>query len=340
MAARREPGTTEGLHVNRRSRTLPTRCAALAAAAVLAAAAPALAGDPWGLLPESASAEADKIDHLVYLVLWVTGVTFVGVQAALVWFLVRYRRRPGVQAKHTHGNHTVEMVWTIAPAAILVFLAVYQMGLWADIKGQKPEDNARAVEVRIFAKQFEWNFRWPGADGKFDTPDDLTTVKALVVPVNRPVNAELRSMDVIHSFFLPNLRYKQDAVPGLHGRIWFRPTKESAKRLPILDSKGASVQLDFFDVVCAELCGNGHTTMNAKLYVVDDAQYERWLRGEEVRLASGTVLPKPVLGADVMSPYDVIWEAWHTQDDLTVVQPPKWHKRPFSKNDYTGPEEE
>lgn len=318
-----------------RSRTARLACAA---AALLAAAAPALADDPWGLLPEAASDEAARIDHLVYLILWVTGITFVGVQLALLWFLWKYRSRPGVRAKHTHGNHAVEMVWTVAPAAILVFLAVYQMGLWAEVKADKPEDNANAVPVRIFAKTFEWNFRNPGLDGKWDTDDDVTTVNALVVPVGRPVNAELRSMDVLHSFFLPNLRFKQDAVPGLHTKIWFRPNKVSADRSPIRSSTGELRKLDYFDVVCAELCGNGHTTMAAKMYVVTDAEYDAWLRGEDVKSGNGDVLPKP-RKQPFAPPYDFIWSQWYAQDDPKVTKPPPYVRRPFGE-DYTGATDE
>ena len=218
-----------------RTRSIRWTCAA---AVLAAAAASAFAGDPLGLMPEAASVEAERIDQLTYLILWVTGLTFVGVQIALVWFLWQYRRKPGVRAKHTHGNHTVELVWTVTPAAILVFLAVYQMGLWKDLKTSKPGDNEGAVAFQIYTKQFEWNFRYPGPDAQYGTPDDLISTKTLVVPVNHPVNAELRAMVVIHSFFLPNLLFKQDAVPGLHGRIWFKPNKLSVDRLPLIAHDG------------------------------------------------------------------------------------------------------
>lgn len=314
------------------------RAGAAAALAVLASRA--FADDPLGVLPEAASAEADRIDSLVYLIIWLTVATFVGVQLVMLWFLFRYRARPGVKAKHTHGNHTVEMVWTVAPAAILVFLAVYQMGLWTELKSAKPADNAGAVPVRIFAKQFEWNFRYPGPDGKWDTPDDLHSSRVLVVPVNRPVNAELRSMDVIHSFFLPNLRFKQDAVPGLTGRIWFRPEKLSADRKPLRTSKGEEKRIEYFEIICAELCGNQHTTMAGFLYVVSDEDFQRWQKGEVVTLKGGTKIPAPTPFKEIQSPFDVIWSAWAMQDDPSVTAPPKWHKRPFHEaGDYKGEEE-
>lgn len=304
------------------------------AAAVLAAtAATAFAGDPLGMMPESASAEGDRIDDLTYLITWVVGVTFVGVQALLVWFLWKYRAREGVRAKHTHGNHTVEMVWTVVPAAILVFLAVYQMGLWGEIKASEAPDNAGAVKVQIFAKRFEWNFRYPGADGAFGTPDDPVTTGVLVVPVNRPVNAEMRSMDVIHSFFLPNLRFKMDAVPGLHAKLWFRPNKLSTDRLPVRDRDGVARKLPYFDVVCAELCGNAHTTMAAKLYVVSDDDYEKFLRGEATSLGDELGKPMQVDLASPVSVYDSIWVQWGHQDDVTPNAPPKWKRNPFGEDD-------
>lgn len=313
---------------------------AAAALAMATAASPARADDPLGVLPEAASAEAGRVDDLIYLIIWLTVGTFVGVQLVMLWFLVRYRARPGVKAKHTHGNHTVEMVWTVAPAAILVFLAVYQMGLWTELRSPTPSDNAGAVPVRIYAKQFEWNFRYPGPDGKYDTPDDLHSSKTLVVPVNRPVNGELRAMDVIHSFFLPNFRFKLDAVPGLTGRIWFRPEKFSADRRPLRAADGTEVKLEYFDIVCAELCGSQHTTMAARLYVVTDEEFARWQKGEEVTLKGGTKIPRPTPFADIQPPYDFIWSTWARQDDPRVTTPPKWHRRPFhADGDYKGEEE-
>lgn len=313
----------------------PIRRLAAAGAALflLAVASAAFAGDPLRLMPESASAEADRIDDLTYLIFWVTGATFVGVQVVLVWFLWAYRRKPGVKAKHTHGNHTVEMIWTVAPAAILVFLAVYQMGLWKELKSTAAPDNAGAVKVQIFAKRFEWNFRYAGADGLYATDDDLITSGVLVVPVNRPVNAELRSMDVIHSFFLPNLRFKQDAVPGLTGNIWFRPNKLSTERDGVRDRNGVRQELKYFDVVCAEICGNAHTTMAAKLYVVSDADYEKFLRGEPTSLG-GEI--GPPMRADLKNPtgaYDKVWVQWAAQDDLVPPGPPKWKRNPFGEDD-------
>jgi cytochrome c oxidase subunit 2 len=321
----------------RQSTRLRAAAALLAALAVAGLAAAARADDPWHLMPESASAEADKIDGLTYLILWITGVTFVGVQALLVIFLVKYRRKPGEKSKFTHGNHAVELVWTVTPALILVFLALYQMNLWVKLKSRTPEDNAGATEVQIFAKQFEWNFRYAGPDGKFGTADDRLSVSALVVPVNHPVNATMRSMDVIHSFYLPNFRFKQDAVPGLTIPFWFHPTKRSADRAPLLDRNGKEKKVVFWDVVCAELCGNGHTGMGAELYVVSDEDYAKWQKDPNsvAGLPRWTVWNK----ANAMGAPDTVWTRWEWQDKTydkdgkVEMHPAKLKREPFGEDE-------
>lgn len=288
------------------------RAAALAVLAVLALAGLARAEDPLHLMPESASTEADTIDGLTYLILWITGVTFVGVQAVLLAFLVKYRRRPGQKSKFTHGNHAIELVWTVTPALILVFLALYQMKLWVDLKKPAPDDNANATKVQVLAKQFEWNFRYPGPDGQFGTADDRLAM-AMVVPVNHPVNVTMRSLDVIHSFYLPNFRFKQDAVPGLTIPFWFRPTKLSADRQPVPNRDGVPQKLKYWDVVCAELCGISHTNMSAQLFVVTQDQYDRWTKDP----ASAPEIPVKwsVWQKDnAMQAPDTVWARWEWQD--------------------------
>lgn len=317
----------------------------VAALAVAGLASAAHAADPWKLMPESASAEADEIDGLTYLVLWITGVTFVAVEALLVYFLFKYKKKDGQKAKFTHGNHAVEMVWTVTPAAILVFLALYQMNLWVTLKKPHPEDNAGAVELQVFAKQFEWNFRYPGPDGVFGPNnagkvDDQVTVSAAVVPVNRPVDVVMRSMDVIHSFYLPHFRFKQDAVPGLTIPFWFRPTKLSADRQPVPDRDGNPKKVPYWDIVCAELCGHSHTTMGAQLYVVSDADYAKWLKDP----ASVPGLPTwSTWNKDSpMQSHDKVWVRWAWQDKKfddkgrVLMGPAKVKRDPFGKDEKPG----
>jgi cytochrome c oxidase subunit 2 len=318
---------------------------ALIAAAVLCVAGVARAQeDPLHLMPESASAEANEVDALTYLILWITGITMVGVQGLLVWFLFRYRRRPGEKSKFTHGNHAVELVWTVTPALILVFLALYQMKMWMRLKARAPEDNQGAVPVQILAKQFEWNFRMPGPDGAFGTDDDRIS-KVLVVPVGHPVNAELRSLDVIHSFFLPNFRFKQDAVPGLTIPFWFKPTKLSSERRPVADRNGGLTHYagtadsaKYWDIVCAELCGISHTNMSAMLFVVTQDQYDRWMKDP----ASVPEIPggwSKWNKANPVSADDNIWVRWDWQtkqfdeENRMKMHPAKLKREPFGTDE-------
>lgn len=293
-------------------------------------------GDPLHMMPEAASLEAGEIDELTYLVFWITAVTFVLVQGLLVVFLVKYRRRAGVRATHTHGNHTVELIWTIAPALILVFLALYQFGLWTDLKAATPQDNKDAVQVQVMAKQFEWFFRYPGADGVFETKDDKITSGEMVVPVGRPVNITMRSMDVLHSFYLPNFRIKTDALPGSDVNIWFRPTKLSKDRVhpstgePMMTRPtptGPAQRVHFWDIVCAELCGSGHTTMAARLFVVEQADYDKWINGEATDAVTTTLAPYYADDEKAAFHY------WRRQDEKRrVPAPPKHIREPFGED--------
>lgn len=331
--------------------------ALVAAAALGGLAAAAHAGDPLNLMPESASAEADMVDGLTYLILWITGVAFVGTQGVLVYFLFRYRAKKGQKAKYTHGNHAIELVWTVTPALILVFLALWQMNLWIKLKSQTPGDgeNANPTLVQILAKQFEWNFRYPGPDGQFGTADDRIAL-ALVVPIGHPVNARLRSLDVIHSFYLPNFRFKQDAVPGLDIGIWFKPSKLSVNRLPLMGRiplpgreeefndgvyEWTSKKLIHWDIVCAELCGMNHTTMAANLYVVTDEQYAKWTRDP----ASVPEIPVQwgIWNKDnPVQAQDQVWLRWDWQtrkfdaQGRVIMKPAELNREPFGEDEQPG----
>jgi len=155
------------------------------------------------VLPEAISEHAEKVDNLFWLILAVTGFFFVLTEALLIYFCVKYRAREGGRAQHTHGNHTLELAWTFIPGTILFILAVLQTGTWGSVKYKsKFPDEKDSVVVQVMAKQFEWYFRYPGADGEFGTEDDVTSNGELHVPVNRNVIVKLRTRDVLHSFWL------------------------------------------------------------------------------------------------------------------------------------------
>jgi cytochrome c oxidase subunit 2 len=228
-------------------------------AALAAVAFPSLASALpfWLRLPENVSTYGGDIDNLFRLILWITGTIFVLVEVVLIYFLIRYRHREGRPAHYTHGSNRLEVIWTIVPAIICVVLALLSRRSWAEIKQNMPQG---AMNVEVTAEQFAWNIRYPGPDGKLDTPDDVVTLNQLHFPVGRPLIVTLHSKDVIHPFFLPEFRVKQDAVPGMTTRIWLEATR-----------------VGHWEIVCAELCGLGHYRMKGFVTVETPEEFDRWL---------------------------------------------------------------
>jgi cytochrome c oxidase subunit II len=230
-------------------------------------------------LPEAASTYADEIDKLFYGILYLTGLVFVVTESLLIFFLIKYRRQEGRKSVYSHGNHKLEMVWTIVPAIILALIAFVQKGTWDKIKRDMGSDEKNAVKIQVYAEQFQWNFRYPGADNKFGTEDDVHTVKRLILPANKDVVFEMTSKDVIHSLFLPYMRLKQDLVPGMQIKAWVQPTKTTAemkKTRPNVKHPQTGEEIEWnYEVVCAELCGIQHGQMRADMYVYPYAEYQQ-----------------------------------------------------------------
>lgn len=211
-------------------------------------------------LPRDVSEHGRTIDHLFMFILWLTGFTFVGTEIVLFWFMWKYSDESNTApVKYTHGSHSLEVIWTIIPAATLLFIAIYQMDAWAASKMSR-----RAPEipptVEVVGRQFEWRFRYPGNDGVLYTPDDIYAVNDLHLPAYEDVLIIIKSEDVLHSFFLPNLRVKQDLVPGMRQAVWFKST-----------------DVGKYDIVCAELCGWGHYKMKGQITLEPRSEYEAWL---------------------------------------------------------------
>jgi cytochrome c oxidase subunit 2 len=211
-----------------------------------------------GWLPENVSTYGGQIDRLFSIIQWITGITFVIVIVLLLFFIIKYRDQVGRRATYTHGSTVLEVLWTIVPAVILIVLFLMSQSLWWSIKGSVPDTD---FHVQVTAKQFNWAFTYPGPDRVFGTADDLTMENELHVPVNKIVRVSLRAEDVIHSFFLPNLRLKQDTVPGREIPAWFEATKTGRYEIP-----------------CAELCGFGHSGMLGYLTVHSTEDYQKWAR--------------------------------------------------------------
>jgi cytochrome c oxidase subunit 2 len=220
-------------------------------------------------LPENVSTYGKEIDALYEIIYWITAVTFVLVAVTMIAFLVKYRYREGRRATYSHGNTALEIVWTIVPALILVALTFMSQPLWARIKYSAPPTD---VTIQITAKQFNWEITYPGPDGKFGTEDDKTFDNEMHVPINKPVVVVLKSKDVIHSFFVPQFRIKQDAVPGREIRQWFEVTKVGKYELP-----------------CAELCGFGHSGMKGWVYVHTPDEYQQWLKEQGLQRGADEV---------------------------------------------------
>ncbi len=222
-------------------------------------------------LPENIDEQGKVIDSLFLFILGLTGLIFVGTGITLFWFLWCYGAANNAEprVKYTHGSHALEVVWSILPAATLLFIAIYQMDAWADAKIRRPtilvdgQEQPKPPIAEITGRQFEWRIRYAGKDGQIGTRDDLFTVNELHLPVNEEIVLAIKTEDVLHSFFLPNLRVKQDVVPGMKQYVWFKPVRTGK-----------------YDIVCAELCGWGHYKMRGRLVLESREQFERWFEEE------------------------------------------------------------
>lgn len=213
-------------------------------------------------LPENVSTYGGDIDSLMYLIYYVTGAWFFLTYGAIIVFLIRYRRREGQKAAYVHGNNLAQASWILIPALVVLALDLWidfhGSEVWAKIKVNAPSSD---LQVGVTGKQFNWEIVYPGPDGELGTADDLQMENELHVPVNKTVRVVLKSKDVIHSFFLPNLRLKQDVMPGRTIEAWFEATKPGRYPLP-----------------CAELCGFGHSGMEGSLIVHSPDEYQKWVQ--------------------------------------------------------------
>jgi cytochrome c oxidase subunit 2 len=220
------------------------------------------------------------IDQQFHFTLIITGIVFILAQLGLAWAVFRFRDR-GERAHYIEGNTTMEILWTLATLVMFVGLGLMAERAWAQVHFRDAAPGA--LQVEVIAEKFAWNFRYPGPDGQFgrtsptlmsdssgnpaglDPSDpagkDDVVAPILTVPVNREVELLLHTKDVTHSFYIRELRLKQDLVPGMIIRIHFTPT-----------------QIGSYELACAELCGLAHYRMRSELHVVSQADYESWLR--------------------------------------------------------------
>jgi cytochrome c oxidase subunit 2 len=242
----------------------------------------------WWLPPNVASF-GDEVDYLFYVILWITGFFFVLAEVLLVYAMWKFAHRPGHKADFVEGNHRLEMLWTAVPAGILLFIAFAQIGAWERIKygtRMPPPDQV----VQVTARQWEWRLRYPARQDRegvalaawarrwAEVPeaDDLHAVNELHTWRGANVKIFLKTVDVLHSFGIPNLRLMQDALPGKTIPMWFKAIDSNAhfvKGKVVLNPKKE------WEIACKELCGNGHYRMRGLLVVFDtEDEYNQWLK--------------------------------------------------------------
>ncbi len=221
------------------------------------------------LLDPSVSTIGPDIDRLYYIILVITGVVFVLTEFLLFYFLFKYRKKEGRKAEYIHGSTKAEVIWTAIPFVIVVALGLMSVPVWDRIK-QPTSFPDPALEIIVSARQFEWDAIYPGADGELGTDQDFTVLNRVHVPVNQPILIHLEAEDVIHSFFVPDFRLKQDAVPGMTIPVWFEVTEPGE-----------------YILGCAELCGIGHYRMDGMVVVHTEEEFEQW-QAEQIAFHGGT----------------------------------------------------
>jgi cytochrome c oxidase subunit II len=228
--------------------------------------------------PDPISAHGVAYDAQFARTLIVTGIIFFLAQLALGYAIFRFRD-DGQRAAYSHGNNKLETIWTSATAVLFIGLVLMGSSIWASVHFAAAPANS--IPIEALGKQFAWSFRYPGPDGKFGrtdiklisdasgnpfgidpqdpaSKDDIVSA-SLKVPSGQPVTLTLKSPDVIHNFFVRELRLKQDLVPGM-----LIPFSFTADKLGV------------YEVACSELCGLGHHQMRSTLEVMDSAGFEKW----------------------------------------------------------------
>lgn len=220
----------------------------------------------WYLpFPEDVSLHGWRIDRVIQYLDLVVTIAFGLVLAALIYFIFRYRARPGHTAVYDHGDRPINILATVC-LGLLVFVSidmVIERMSFHDLKEvfwNFPQGRD-VLKVEIMPQQFAWNIRYTGDDGEFATEDDIVApLNQMHVPVDVPVVVQMSSYDVVHAFYVANLRIKQDAIPGNVTTFWFQTTKKGV-----------------YEIACSALCGIGHTNMRGFLTVESREDFERWL---------------------------------------------------------------
>jgi cytochrome c oxidase subunit II len=214
--------------------------------------------DNFPLWPQRASTMAGNVDALYIFLLIVSGLMTLLIFTAVIYFAARYRRHRGVRAEQIEGSIPLELTWSVIPFAI--FMVIFLWGAVVYFKSRTPPRDA--TEVYVVAKQWMW---------KLEHAEGQREINELHVPVGRDVKLIMTSQDVIHSFFVPAFRMKQDVLPGRYTVAWFRATKPGT-----------------YHLFCTQYCGTQHSGMIGSIIVMEPAQYEAWMSGGSTGPLSAT----------------------------------------------------
>ncbi len=223
----------------------------------------------WGLyidwFPVQGSTQAKKIDDLWDVMIIFAVPVFVLVVTVVLFAVKEFRQRPGeelLDGPNIHGSTRLEIIWTTIPALIIFVLVGYAAVTLSDIE-EAPAKGAKEMVVDVYGEQFAWTFKYKGPDGK---PVNTTR---LYLPVNESVKFNVHSKDVIHDFWIPAMRMKIDAVPGITTSYRITPNREGA-----------------YPIVCAELCGLGHAVMRQTAYIMPPAKFQAWFKSKATPAAA------------------------------------------------------
>jgi len=202
------------------------------------------------LFPEQASTIAPEVDHLLYFLLAVAVFFSLAIFCSIFYFAIRYRRRSETELPRVvHGGMALEILWSVIPFGLTMVMFTWGASIY--FSESRPPDNA--IDVYVVAKQWMW---------KLEHLEGQREINELHIPLGRAVRLTMTSEDVIHSFFVPAFRTKQDVVPGRYTTTWFTPTKAGK-----------------YHLFCAEYCGTNHSRMGGWVYVMEPRDYEAWLSG-------------------------------------------------------------
>ena len=257
-------------------------------------------------LPVNASSHGFVIDMMLGWVHWVMFILFAGWGLYLIITVIKFNSKVNPKADYngvqSHYSQYAEIGIIVIEAFLLVGLSI---PLWSQLRTTVPDPD-KALQIRVIAQQFAWNIHYPGADGEFgdsdiqlvdeesnpiglvregNGADDIVTLNQMHLPVNQQVLIHLSSKDVIHSFGIPEMRVKQDALPGMTIPVYFTPTMTSAEFLD--EIKGSAREGKGFEIACSQLCGNSHYRMRGFLTVESEDEFNGWLEEEAEYLEEG-----------------------------------------------------